>query len=47
LAASVGGGVDETTFYPQPVDPSLLVTGNNVLAVEISPGQRDQQRHHV
>ena len=34
-AASVVGGVDETTFYPQPVDPSLLVNGGNVFAVEI------------
>src|SRR5207247_3249873 len=34
-AASVVGGVDEVTFYPQPVDPSLLASGPNVLAVEI------------
>ena len=34
-AASVVGTVDEVTFYPQPVDPSLLVNGTNVLAVEI------------
>jgi hypothetical protein len=34
-AASVIGTVDETTFYPQPVQPSLLVNGTNVLAVEI------------
>jgi hypothetical protein len=37
LTPAVGavGGVDETTFYSQPVDPLLLVAGNNVLAVEI------------
>jgi len=29
------GGVDEITFYSQPVDPSLLVSGVNVLAAEI------------
>jgi hypothetical protein len=29
------GGTDETTFYSQPVDPSLLVSGANTLAVEI------------
>jgi hypothetical protein len=34
-AASVVGTVDETAFYPQPVDPSLLASGANVLAVEI------------
>jgi hypothetical protein len=34
-AASVVGLTDETTFYSQPVDPSVLVSGANVLAVEI------------
>jgi len=34
-AASVVGTVDETTFYLQPVDPSQLVNGTNVVAVEI------------
>jgi hypothetical protein len=29
------GGTDETTFYPQDVDPSLLVAGQNVIAVEL------------
>jgi hypothetical protein len=29
------GGTDETTFYSQPVDPALLVSGTNVLAAEI------------
>jgi hypothetical protein len=29
------GGTDETTFYPQAVDPSLLVNGVNVLAAEV------------
>ena len=35
LASSVVGGVDEATFFNQGVDPGLLITGNNVLAVEI------------
>jgi hypothetical protein len=35
LAASVVGLADETAFYSQPADPSLLVNGANVLAVEI------------
>ncbi|PYM14579.1 MAG: hypothetical protein DME18_06385 [Verrucomicrobia bacterium] len=34
-AASVVGLADETTFYSQPADPSLLAAGNNVVAVEI------------
>src|SRR5207247_1043079 len=29
------GGVDETTFYSQAVNSSLLVSGTNVLAAEI------------
>ena len=35
FASSVVGGADETTFYEQTVDPSLLVDGANVLAVRI------------
>lgn len=35
LASSVVGGADESTFYPMSVNPTLLVSGNNVLAVEI------------
>jgi hypothetical protein len=35
LASNVVGGADETTFYEQAVDPSLLVEGNNVLAVRV------------
>jgi hypothetical protein len=37
LTPAIGavGGVDEVTFYSQPADPSLLVAGNNVVAVEI------------
>jgi hypothetical protein len=37
LTPAIGavGGVDETTFYSQPVNPSLLVSGNNVIAVEL------------
>jgi len=35
MAPVAVGGTDETTFYPQAVDPSLLVAGNNVLAAEI------------
>jgi hypothetical protein len=34
-AASVVGLTDETNFFSQPVDPSLLVSGANVLAVEL------------
>jgi len=34
-AIGVVGGVDETTFYSQPVNPGLLVAGNNVIAVEL------------
>ena len=29
------GGADESTFHSAAIDPSLLVTGNNVLAVEV------------
>jgi hypothetical protein len=35
LASGIVGGADESTFYPQQVDPSLLFNGNNVLGVEI------------
>ena len=35
FASMVVGGTDEITFFPQAVDPSLLVNGSNVLAVEI------------
>lgn len=35
LASSVVGGADETTFYERDVDASLLVEGNNVLAVRV------------
>jgi len=35
LASDVVGGADETTFYETAVDPSLLVDGNNVLAVRV------------
>ena len=34
-APGVVGGTDETTFYSQPVDPALLVSGRNVLAAEV------------
>jgi hypothetical protein len=34
-ASNTIGGTDETTFYPMIVDPTLLVNGANVLAVEI------------
>jgi hypothetical protein len=34
-ASTVIGGVDETTFYPQNVPSSLLVSGLNVLAAEV------------
>ena len=34
-ASTVIGGVDETTFYPQAVSPSLFAVGTNVLAAEI------------
>ncbi len=35
LASTTVGGADESTFYENQVDPSLLVEGRNVLAVEI------------
>ncbi len=35
LASSVVGGADEQTFYERDVDASLLVEGNNVLAVRV------------
>jgi hypothetical protein len=35
LASNVVGGAEETTFYEQAVDPTLLVEGANVLAVRI------------
>jgi hypothetical protein len=34
-ASSAIGGADESTFYGTSVDPSLLVAGTNVLAVEV------------
>ncbi|MBL9129437.1 MAG: lamin tail domain-containing protein [Verrucomicrobiales bacterium] len=35
LASEVVGGADESTFFPQAVDPAVLVRGENVLAVEV------------
>ena len=35
LAVAAVGGADESTFYPASISPSLLVAGNNVLAVEV------------
>ena len=35
LASVAIGGADETTFFQASVDPGLLVSGNNVLAVEV------------
>jgi hypothetical protein len=35
LAASTVGGAAESTFYPFALSPSVLVTGTNVMAVEI------------
>jgi hypothetical protein len=35
LALAAIGGTDESTFYPASIDPSLLVAGTNVLAVEV------------
>jgi hypothetical protein len=35
LAPVAVGGTDETTFYSQPVNSALLISGNNVLAAEI------------
>lgn len=44
LASSAIGGADESTFYPFTLDPGLLTTGENTLAVEIhqsGPGSSD------
>jgi hypothetical protein len=35
FASNVVAGAEETTFFTKNVDPSLLVPGNNVLAVEL------------
>jgi hypothetical protein len=35
FALTAVGGDDENTFFESPIDPALLVSGNNVLAVEI------------
>src|SRR5439155_839007 len=35
LASNVVGGVEESTFFPYDVAPSVLATGSNLLAVEI------------
>ena len=35
LASSTVGGAAESTFYPFELDPSGLVTGTNVMAVEV------------
>ncbi len=43
-AASAVGGADESTFYPTAVNPALLQTGVNVIAVELhqsGPGSSD------
>jgi len=34
-ASEVVGNADESTFFPQAVDPAVLVSGANVLAVEV------------
>ena len=34
-AVTAIGGADESTFYPASINPSLLVAGTNVLAVEV------------
>jgi hypothetical protein len=38
LASAIVSSADETAFYSQPVDPSLLVNGLNVLAGEVHQG---------
>jgi hypothetical protein len=35
LASSTVGGAAESTFYPFVLDPSVLVTGTNIMAVEV------------
>jgi hypothetical protein len=35
VASSVVGGEDESTFFPQLVDPAVLVAGTNIVAVEV------------
>ena len=35
LASAVVGGAEEATFFSQGIDPGVLVTGNNLLAVEV------------
>ncbi len=35
LATTAVGGTDESTFHTAPVDPALLVSGANVVAVEV------------
>ncbi|MGZ8901239.1 MAG: PKD domain-containing protein, partial [Limisphaerales bacterium] len=35
FASAVVGGADETAFYPAQIDPSLLIAGQNVIAVEL------------
>jgi hypothetical protein len=40
-AAAAVGGVDETTFYPMDISPSLLSEGQNLLAVEIHQATAD------
>ncbi|MGE3313387.1 MAG: hypothetical protein AB7O66_25770, partial [Limisphaerales bacterium] len=35
VASEVVGGADESTFFPQTVDPAVLVSGSNILAVEV------------
>ena len=40
LASNISGGADETTFHSVPIEKSSLVSGQNVIAVEIHQGSR-------
>lgn len=40
LASSSAGGVEETTFYETSISPDLLISGTNLLAVEIHQNSR-------
>lgn len=40
LASNVSGGADETTYYSLSIDPSALVNGENIIAVEVHQAAR-------
>ena len=40
FASNISGGADETTYYSISIDPSSLVNGENLVAVEVHQATR-------